>query len=128
MKCSVSSNNRTTSVQRALPPVVKVDPATICGCDEPETHVDQIDPDRVLHPPNSAIAFGVQVDVHAAEDAENRSPEDAGARQSVPCGCFYAGTATHKRTASHMKNIQLFIKGIMKMRHVMADRPAMTSA
>jgi len=47
-----------------------------CG-DEPQQHIDQIDPHCVLHPRHARIAFWILMDVQFAEDAEDGSPEDA---------------------------------------------------
>jgi len=44
-----------------------------CG-DEPQQHIDQIDPHRVLHPCHARIAFRVLMNVQFAEDAEDGSP------------------------------------------------------
>lgn len=49
------------------------------GGDEPEEHVDEIDPDGVLHSFGGAVGgVGVDVDEEFAEDAEDGGPEDAG--------------------------------------------------
>ena len=43
---------------------------------EPQQQIDEIDPDRVLHSPDSRIHLDLFVDVHAAEDTEEGDPED----------------------------------------------------
>lgn len=43
--------------------------------DEPEQRVREVDPDGVLHAYYVAVAFGVLVDVHATEQAEEGDPE-----------------------------------------------------
>ena len=47
------------------------------GAEQPEQHVDEIDPHAVLHALDARVAFGFFVDVHAAEDAEEGGVEDA---------------------------------------------------
>lgn len=47
------------------------------GSDEPKQHVDQIDPDRVLSPLDSAIALRVLVDEKFAKEAKDSGPQDA---------------------------------------------------
>lgn len=44
------------------------------GRHEPEQHVDQIDPNRVLHALDTAVALGVLVDEQFAKRAEERRP------------------------------------------------------
>ena len=42
--------------------------------EEPQQHVDKINPHRVLHSPNAAIALGILVNVHLTENAKHRRP------------------------------------------------------
>lgn len=44
--------------------------------EEPQQQIDQIDPNRILHPLDTRGHFSVLVNVHLAEDAEERAPED----------------------------------------------------
>lgn len=50
------------------------------GGDEPEQHVDQIDPDSILGPLDAAVALRVLVDEKLAKDAEDSDPEDTAFR------------------------------------------------
>lgn len=43
---------------------------------KPENQVGQVDPDGILHSGDAGISFRVLVDVHLAENAKNRTPED----------------------------------------------------
>jgi len=45
--------------------------------DEPEEHVDEVDPDGVLEPRDVVIAVWVLMDVDRGEDAEDSRPQDA---------------------------------------------------
>ena len=44
--------------------------------DEPQEHINQIDPDGVFHPLDSTITFGVLMDIHFAEKTEEGDEED----------------------------------------------------
>lgn len=44
--------------------------------EEPQDGVGEVDPDGVLHALDAAVALGVLIDVHLAEDAEQRDPQD----------------------------------------------------
>lgn len=46
------------------------------GGDEPEQHVDQVDPNRILAPLGAAVALRVLVDVDIAKGAEDGGPEN----------------------------------------------------
>lgn len=46
------------------------------GADEPQQHVGEVDPDGVLHALDIAVALGVLLDVHVAEQAEERNPKN----------------------------------------------------
>lgn len=45
--------------------------------DEPQQHIDEINPDGVFHALDPAVSLRVLVDVHVAEEAEERGEEDA---------------------------------------------------
>lgn len=65
-------------MQRARVPRSEEDEGRIDGGDEPEQHVDQIDPHGVLHA-ELVVLLGrwVGVDIDLAKGAEERGPEDA---------------------------------------------------
>lgn len=44
--------------------------------EEPQDGVGEVDPDGVLHALDAAVALGILIDVHLAEDAEQRDPQD----------------------------------------------------
>lgn len=44
--------------------------------DEPQQRAGEIHPDSVLHAPHAAVALGILLDVHLAEDAEQGDPQD----------------------------------------------------
>ena len=48
--------------------------------DEPQKHVDEVDPHGVLEPRDVMVAVGVHVDVDGGEDTEDGCPEDAATR------------------------------------------------
>lgn len=56
--------------------VLPEDKSAPCGSDEPQQHVGQQHPDRVLHPRDTSIAFSVLGDVHLAEDTERDQVAD----------------------------------------------------
>lgn len=45
-------------------------------CDEPQQHVDQINPNGPFHPLNPTVTLGVLMDVHVSEKAEESRKED----------------------------------------------------
>ena len=53
---------------------------SVNGRDEPEQHIDEIDPDSVLHPPDSAVAFRLLMNVHPGEKTEEGGKKDTAAQ------------------------------------------------
>jgi len=51
------------------------DERAVASRDEPEQHVDEQNPDGVLHAGNTLVALGILVDVHLAENAERNQVE-----------------------------------------------------
>lgn len=47
---------------------------------EPQQHVDQVDPDRILHPLHPGVAVRVHMHVDLPKQAENSYPQDARTR------------------------------------------------
>ena len=43
---------------------------------KPQQHIDEIDPDRILHSSDSRIHLDLLMDVHATEETKDGSPED----------------------------------------------------
>lgn len=43
--------------------------------DEPEQHINEIDPHSILHAEDLAVTLGVLLYVHLAEDAKERYPK-----------------------------------------------------
>ena len=65
-------------MQRLALPVSDPDDGRVCGGDEPQDHVGEVDPDGVLHADLAGLlGGGVGLDVDAAEGAEEGCPEDA---------------------------------------------------
>lgn len=46
-------------MQRPGSPILEEENHAQNSSDEPEQHIDQINPDRILHPRNVAVSFGV---------------------------------------------------------------------
>ena len=67
-------NVRATRMQRLPTPRPEKYECAHDSRNEPEQHIDQIDPNRVLHALDIAITFGVLVDEHFAKFAEDCRP------------------------------------------------------
>jgi hypothetical protein len=52
------------------------------GADEPEKHVDEVNPDGTLHPLYSSVPLRVLLDVHIPKETEYSRPEDE--EDSIP--------------------------------------------
>lgn len=67
-------------MQRPSWPILEEQCGAEQGSDEPEQHIDEIDPDGVFHSLHGGVAGGFargDVDEEFAEDAEEGGPEDA---------------------------------------------------
>ena len=78
---------RATSVQCTAAARTEPDGCHVERSDEPEEHVDQVDPNRVLHADlTTLLGSRVGWDVDLAEDAEERCPQDAARPKSASQG------------------------------------------
>lgn len=50
---------------------------TVNRTQKPQQHVDQVDPDRVLHPLHPGVSRWVRVHVDLPKKAKNSDPQDA---------------------------------------------------
>lgn len=68
-----------TCMESLAPPVSQEDKRCIDCSDEPQEHIDQVDPDCILHP-NDAILMRCCVgsNKYFAENAKEGHPQDAG--------------------------------------------------
>ena len=53
------------------------------GREEPEQHIDQIDPHGILHPLDSAVSLGFLMHKHLPKDPEHGCPENTNGRSSI---------------------------------------------
>lgn len=109
-------NFRPASMQRP-PPMEEEQKRAIARRDEPKQHVDEVDPDRVLHALDAAVALRFLVDVQLAENAEDCCPEDtAPLKISSPLNPYRTRRSvsrkTYKSITSQMKKIHVLINGI----------------
>lgn len=77
-----ASHSGSSRVQTPLIPKQEHDHAND-SADEPQEHIDQVDPDGVFHSLDPAIALRVLVNVEFTEDTEDGCPEDTAPGKST---------------------------------------------
>ena len=65
----------TAGVHSTCLAIAEEDKRSIAGRNEPEEHIDHVDPSGALHADDTAVALRILLDIHLAEDAKEDQVE-----------------------------------------------------